>query len=346
MLAVAELWQGSDGHGFVQGFRRFGHSVRVVPAEAYFPAYWRSRPLRLVRRLLEHWFVRELAQAISLEASHLRPHLFFAFKGRVIPPGAISDLRQSGVICTCFYPDVSFRAHGRYLPRTLPFYDHVFTAKSFGVRDLAEAGVANATFLPHGFDPAVHFPIQPSAEERERYESDVCFIGTWSPKKERILTELISRFPHLKLAIWGDQWSNRGKILEPFVRGQPVFGLEYTKVLACSRIALGLLSEIRTGASSGDRTTSRTFQIPATGTLMLHERTDELLQFFREGEECACFADGDELAQKVQHFLGNDEERMRIAAQGRARSLASDYSTDARVRVILQTLGLAASSLR
>jgi spore maturation protein CgeB len=101
----------------------------------------------------------------------------------------------------------------------------------------------------------------------------------------------------------------------------------YALAIACTKINIGLLSEIRPGASSGDLTTSRTFEIPACGGFMLHERTAEVLEFFSEDVEIACFGSVDELIDKVRHYLGRDDlrERMRSAAHERC---VAHYSVD------------------
>ena len=84
---------------------------------------------------------------------------------------------------------------------------------------------------------------------------------------------------------------------------RPVVGLSFATAISCSKINLGLLSERVSGASSGDLITSRTFHIPACGGLLLHERTPDLLQVFREGESCACFDGADEMIDKIDALL-------------------------------------------
>ncbi len=68
---------------------------------------------------------------------------------------------------------------------------------------------------------------------------------------------------------------------------------------------------------------------------MLHERTDEALSCFSEGIEMACFADPDELADKVRHYLVHDFDRTRIAEAGRKRALA-EHLTDHRAEAVLR----------
>ena len=116
---------------------------------------------------------------------------------------------------------------------------------------------------------------------------------------------------------------------------QYVLGREYAKCISASRICLGLLVEARPGASSGDLITARTFEIPASGGFMLHERNNEVSRYFLEDRECAMFSDADELVRKVRHYLENDRERRAVAEAGRLRCLASGYSVDARMEQVL-----------
>jgi hypothetical protein len=336
ILAVAELWEGSNAYAYVRAFRRLGHTVSVVPSENFIPTAWRRTPLRALRRLLEPVFLREYTDALIAEAHHLRPDLFFVFKGRYVTPEAIRAVQALGSVAINLYPDVSFMAHGKYIPRALPAYDWVFTTKTFGLADMdRELGVRNASFLPHAFDPEVHRPAELGSADIRAYACDASFIGTWSPKKQRALEQLCAALPSVRVRVWGSQWEPARASLGDRVEGRHILGREYAKALVASKINLAILSEARTGASSGDRITSRTFHIPATGAFMLHERNDEFLEYFREGEECACFDGDDELAEKVAYYLEYEAERRAVAEAGRRRALGSGYSVDDRARSVI-----------
>jgi spore maturation protein CgeB len=84
-----------------------------------------------------------------------------------------------------------------------------------------------------------------------------------------------------------------------------------------------------------DETTTRTYEIPACGGFMLHERSPELQGLFEEDKEVACFASGRELAEKIEYYLAHPEERKAIAAAGHARCVPA-YSYDHRVAQILR----------
>jgi spore maturation protein CgeB len=335
ILAVASQWAGSNSRAYVESFRRLGHSVRVLPSEHFVPGAWRGPPLRALRRALEPALVREFSQALLREIRLHRPHLFFVYKGRYVEAHVVRAMRSAGACAINVYPDVSFMAHGKYLPSALPEYDWLFTTKSFGLEDLKTTlGVSNASVLPHGFDPTIHRPVPLNPADQARYGCDVSFIGTWSPKKEATLNDLVRARPRLSMKIWGYQWDS-ASLLRPWVQGEGVLGLEYAKALAGSRISLGLLSEARPGSSSGDLITSRTFHIPAAGSFMLHEGNDELASFFAPGLECSTFSSPSELLEKIDFFLEHEEQRAEIARLGHARCLASAYSIDDRALALV-----------
>jgi glycosyltransferase involved in cell wall biosynthesis len=336
ILAVSALWQGANDYAFVRAFRRLGHSVSVVSSDRYVPD-WRSVGLRILRRALMASIVSEYNSALLQQATAIKPDLLFVFKGAYVKPETIAAIKANGTVAINFYPDVSFRTHGPYLPSALPLYDWVFTTKSFGLADMAEQlAVENASFLPHAYDPETHRPVELDDTDRENYLCDVSFIGNWSPKKQKLLEHVRRELPDIDLRIWGpDAWRAVSQLTGAF-QSAPVLGTEYAKAINGSAVNLAILSEQRTGARSGDQITSRTFHIPAAGGFMLHERTDEAVEYFVDGKECAFFSGPDDLVAKLRHFVAHPEERRQIAAAGRERSLASGYSVDARVQTVLE----------
>jgi hypothetical protein len=336
ILAVAETWHGANSQSFVRAFQRAGHSVEVVAEEWFVAAGWRSTPMRIVRRLLGPAIVREFNAALVREAKALQPHLLFVFKGFMVTPEALRATREQGAVAINVWPDVSFTVHGPHVPRALPLYDWVFTTKTFGLRDMERAlSIRSASFLPHAFDPECHRPMALDDRDRARYAADVSFIGTWSPKKQELLASVRARLPAARLRVWGAQWERAADLLGPALALQPVFGAEYAKAISAARINLGILSEVREGASSGDLITSRTFNIPGIGGFMMHERTDEARQYFDEGKECAMFEDADELVAKTAYYLQHEDERHRVSEAGHRRCLASGYSYDDRAATVI-----------
>lgn len=336
ILAVSALWQGANDYAFVRAFRRAGHSVMVVSDDQFFPP-WTSLPLRAVRRALERRIADEFNAALLAAAAQFKPDLLFVFKGRLVAAPTLRSLGEAGCVRIQFYPDTGFAAHSALLWQAIQNYDWVFSTKPGHPEQLKiECGVEAASFLPHAYDPETHFPPQVTAKDRDQYECDVSFIGNISPKKDRIVTELMQRMPGLDFRIWGPVgWRSAHGATAAAYQGGPVFGREYAKALALSRINLGLLFEGNVDAAAPDVLTSRTFHIAASGGFMLHERTKEAQRLFEEGKECAYFSDAEELVQKVRYYLAHEQERRAMAQAARRRCLTSGYSVDDRAAAVI-----------
>jgi len=335
ILAVSRMYHGRNDYSFVRAFRRAGHSVLAESIDCFFPV-WEQLGLRVLKRMLTPVLVGEFNRALIRQATHLRPDLFFVFKGQYVTPTTLAAIKATGAIAINFFPDTGFADDGRYLPKTIGQYDWVFTTKPAGVQDLAENyGFANATFLPHAFDPEAHHPVRLDDQDRERFECDVCFVGFPTPKKQRILSEIHTRLPDIKMRIWGPRTWRTVRGLATVYQGAPVWGTEYAKAILASKITLGLLSEGGPSAPFGDVITARTFEIPGAGGFMLHERTEEALHYFEEETECAYFSDTEDLVGKIRYYLDRPDERTGIAATGRQRALSSGYSVDDRIATVL-----------
>ena len=89
-----------------------------------------------------------------------------------------------------------------------------------------------------------------------------------------------------------------------------------------------------------DQHTTRTFEIPACGSLLLADRTEEHQEFFEEGKEAEFFDSCDELLDKLKFYCSNEAARKRIADGGYKRCKEGGYAYVCRVSGALQALGL------
>ncbi len=339
ILFEGERWLGSNAASCVRALRRLGQSVIDVDIANTIPLWRRSLGLRVAGRLLLPLCIKEHNHNILSLAREFMPHIFIAFKGLFILPQTLRDMRSLGIALYNYYPDVSAFSHpADTLPRALQEYDCVFSTKTFFANDMEQRGfpLRNWELLPHGYDPDAHHPITVDPDEQIRYGADVAFIGGHTPHKERLLAALKRIEPELDLAIWGDRWNRSASPeIQDCIRGRPIYGVEYMKALCATKIALALLSEQVKGASTGDRITSRTFNIPATGAFMIHHRTNEVLRYYDESKEIECFDSAEELADKIRFYLANPEKRKAIAEAGYRRCVPA-YSHDNRMKVILE----------
>lgn len=335
-LVVRENWLGCTGLSAFNALIRAGVQATSMTEAEYIPK-WASLPMRVAARALRPAAVKEFNAALFREAHRYKPDFLLVFKGPFVLADTLRMIGKMGIVRYCFYPDNSFEEHGPYLPEALRCYDWIFTTKSFGPRDLKTLlGIDTGIYMPHAYDPDVHRPRIPLPRDRDQYACEVSFIGGWCRTKAQILEAFVVRRPGTKLKIWGDRWQNLAmtSCLRPFTTFRGILGPAYAMAISCSNVNLGLLQERMGRASSGDQITSRTFQIPACGGLLLHERNRDLLNIFTEDENCVCFHDVDELVSKVDALLANDRRREAIAQRGR-ELVESGHSWDHRARTIL-----------
>jgi spore maturation protein CgeB len=336
ILAVSHNWLGANDYSFVRAFRRAGHSVLVVSDQDFVPNGLRNLALRIARRIVLPFLVDDYQKALIDAAIRFKPEMLFIYKGSYVKAETIAQIKRLGATAVNVYPDIGFSSQSPYLEAAMRQYDIVFTSKSFRLQYMKNTlGVSNAVFMPHAFDPEVHYPAPLEPEEWTRYASDVALIGTWSPKKGALVEHLCVSIPDMVLKVWGNQWERASPVLAGALQGGSLTGLEYAKGVRATKIALAPLVESPSDSTEGDKTTARTFEIPAIGSFMLHERTEEATGFFEEGRECEMYGDRDELVAKIRYYLGHERERKSIARAGCLRAHKSGYDYDTRVATVL-----------
>ena len=279
----------------------------------------------------------EYNQSILDNALSFQPDLVLAFKAPDIRAKTLQKLRNQGIALYNYYPDTSVFAHRGFLREALAEYDVVFFTKRFGEQDARKTmHLRDAHFLPHGYDAELHCPQQLREIDKKQYSCDIGVIATYTQHKENELRKLVVAYPEVDLQIWGNQWKKcQSPELKKYIRGVPLAGSRYAKAIGAFRINLAIMSGRVIGASEGDQTTTRTYEIPACGGFMLHERSEEVLELFAEGKEMECFDSTEELVAKITYYLAHPEKREEIARAGHARCVPA-YSYDNRMTELLR----------
>lgn len=340
ILAVGfAKWRGCDPRALAQSFRGLGHSLIEIDAEDYIPWRWNGFFSRAFRRLFLNSLVDDYNRDVLNLARSAEFDFVLVFKGMYLRAETVQYLRELGKPVYNFYPDVSFVDHGNFIPEALRYYDCVFTTKTYhGEQELADFNIGKLQYVRHGFDPEVHRPLVLSDAQRVKYGCDVSFVGCWSPEKEHLISCILNSRKNFKVIVYGIGWKYAsiefrnalGNNLRP-----GVFGDELSVAYQASKVNLGLLSHAAGDASMSDQTTVRTFQIPASKSFMLHEDTTEVRYFFEPDREVLLFTDEEDMLQKLDIALGDEELRATIVERGYQRCVSAPYDYSSAAEVIL-----------
>ncbi len=194
------------------------------------------------------------------------------------------------------------------------------------------------------FDPGVLSQLSAPSKVAELPFHDFTFVGAsgYSPghrRRHEALSELMRRTP---LEVWSTEEprvlkrrsankSSRKRLsqLDPSSCHDPVFGLDFYKVLQRSRITFNCHRD----AARGGVDNQRLFQATGVGACLITDRAADLPELFEDGTEVVTYDSMDDCVEKVEYLLEHEAERRAIAAAGRRRTLA-DHSSRKRYTAI------------
>jgi hypothetical protein len=321
ILYTGPIARGSVTRAKMDGLVALGHDVVPLDHNPYL-----DRVPRVLRKAQIHMLIGPGISAYNRDlldlARHARPDLVYVDQGSYLRPKTVVAMRTTGaklVHYTSEYLGLWMYQHWyRHFWPAVRSYDAHIVTNELSRKMLEERGVRSIVMSEFGYDPAVHRPQVLVDSEKQRFASDLLFVGHWEPDRSRLVAAL--RQAGLNVKVWGKGWW-RAFELHDRREIEPITSDDYPKAIAAAKAALCFLSKWNRNTSCG-----RTFEIPAIGSLLLAERTGEQTAYFAEGREAAFFGSLDELIHKARHFLAHGEERTLVARAGHERCARSAYT--------------------
>ena len=309
-----------------------------------------------------HWGRRVEAfnSSVQQAAKAIRPDFVWCDRQESLSRHTIEEIRKGGATAIHFTPDPYFSVglkRTRCLDRAMSAYDILLYCKRY---EAAEYGAlsSDSVYMPLGYCDEAHFAQPRSALEAEY---PVTFVGAWESRRQEALEYLQQRagvFPRISGPGWATTsgrfasfrrrvsrlrvegvrvalQSPSSRVLRSELMNDGVYGDDYRNLLNRSALALGFLRK-----AWPDEHTTRTFEIPAAGAMLLSDRSDEHLELFEEGSEAEFFECNEELLDKVKFYTSNARARDRIAAAGNRRCQSGGYSYAARIHQALREAGI------
>ncbi len=321
ILYIGEKSEHSTSAHRAAALRRLGHTVTHVDPRSPLPA------TKLIGGLSVRLGFGVLSPLIypPLIRQVLRGGFDIAWVngGAEIGPLIYRLLKQKGMRIVSYNNDDPFGGRdGRkwdLYRRSLRYHDLTIVVREPNVAEALSCGARQVHRVYMSYDPIAHAPADLTATERERWSSDVCFVGSWMPERGPFLGRLLEL--GVPLSLYGERWEKAPEWprLRRAWRGPGIFGRDYVAAVQTAKVALGLLS-----VGNRDLHTQRSTEIPfIRGGLFCAQRTGEHQLMYRDGVEALYWSTPDECAAQCARALTDETFRTKVveAAHRRLREL-------------------------
>jgi len=319
-------------------FRKLGHNVTFFENKPVYPwnfgrSWWNlTSPER---------FLNDAITSLRLyrTVARKRPDWVFMTKGENLRAETFTMMkRKFSTKLAIWYVDNPFHANVSSFQalRHIQKSDIYFIWAKYLLDPLLSASADRVEFLPFAFDPAAFPEVEIPSAEREKWLSDVCFVGTWDKEREATLLPLAGQ--GFDLAIYGQGWArflSADSPLRAHVRADSIWMHDVVKAFKGANIVLNLLRKHNWKGHN-----FRTMEAAGIGggallTPWTHDQANEL---FRENEEILCFNGASPDPLLIKALLADPSRLASISAKAKEK-VYQEHLLSQRVSLILNHLG-------
>jgi spore maturation protein CgeB len=343
VLIFGPLNTGALAESYARAFERLGMDVARFDTEQALMQASRFSGNRIMRRALRSHLWNVVNHKAAEIAEQVRPALIFAVKCTFFHPETIRRIRKSvGAPFVNHYPDHPYigvrwdpreaSTLRRDLIEVFRQYSIVWMWERTLMERLQSDGV-ESKYLPFATDPELFRP-QSGNEGLHCHvcnlTHDVAFVATYSRAR---CAEVAAVRQHA-VAIWGNNWPHKWKTQTGQHRVHaPVWGSAVSDIYARAAVSLNVLNAENLGGPN-----MRTFEIPASGGVMLARYSPAQDEFFPENEAAVYYRSPAEMDDKIESLLRDPDLRARIRTNGARRAAQQTY--DVRAAHVLRECGL------
>ncbi len=286
---------------------------------------------------VEAW-VRKANRELLLEAIAKKPDIVAVVGHASTRAGALSQLLAAlpATRLALIWPDTLLNL-GREELECLPLYDVVASYGRDSVGPLERLGARRTEWIPLAADPKLHRADVLDEATRKRWQSEVLFVGSHRPERERSIVALLDA--GIRVTVWGGApWRKNARHPErvsSYWQGRELHGRELATASSCARVCVNLIDPTNFPAAN-----MRLFENFLFDVATVNTACPEMADIFRHEEHTLYAADDTELVASVRRLLADETLRRRIARAGRDLVLA-EHTYVQRARALASALGLA-----
>ncbi|MBF0275147.1 MAG: glycosyltransferase [Nitrospinae bacterium] len=339
VLTVAPIYGGSltTYNYMVTALKNIGHNVVEMDCSQFQDSYFKFQKITSkenATNVLRERFVDTISEAIVAKTDDERPNLIIAMAQAPICTTAFERIKKLNIpVAFWFVEDFNTLP---YWKTFAPYYDYFFTIQRgefFACLDMMKA---NYYYLPQACLPSFHREITVSNKEKKELGSNLSFVGAGYFNRRAFFRKLLD----YDFKIWGTEWDTASPVWKKVQRqGERIDSATTLKIFNATKININLHSSTyHKGVNEhGDFVNPRTFEIAASNNFQLVDYRKYLPELFTLGEEIETFSSSDELKEKINYFLANDDKAEKIAlASGKRARL--EHSFEERLKEMIAVI--------
>jgi len=259
---------------------------------------------------------------ITAQIEHIKPDILYIQEGNILSDAFISKLKPlvKLVVGQVASPIPKHRSY-RY-------YDLILTSFPHFVEHFHKKGIASE-YLQLAFDERILNEV-----DLTKTNYDVTFVGGISKSHAqgyKLLTDISKQIP-IEFFGYGKEFLDPSTPAYRHHHGE-VWGLDMYKTLAQSRITINRHINVAEKYANN----MRLYEATGMGTCLITDWKENLHTIFKLDEEVVTYRSADELIEKVNYLLENDDERKKIAKTGQKRTL-KDHTYENRMKELSKIL--------
>ena len=324
-----------------------GHEVEAFKWHSFFPVK-KAKNLDILSAIYKAQnkyllgpLINKIQKELIKKVVKFKPDLIFYYRGTHIISRTLKIIKKTYPLCAQIgynNDDPYAKGHPKYLWRhflkALPEYDMVLAYRHANLSDYINSGAKKVELLRSWYVPERNYPLPYDQRQAVEFKTDIVFVGHYEDDGRVECLEAIVQAGHqLKLFGPGYDWNpilSKNQILKHLIPVRLVWGNDYNQAIASAKIALCFLSKL-----NRDTYTRRCFEIPASGTLLLSEYTDDLNSLFNQGIEADYFKNKEEMLEKIRFYLNHSEKLDQVTSNGLSRVRNDGHDIYSRMKLLI-----------
>ncbi len=323
VLLVGENSRGAAPELIYNNLIKLGVDAEIININDFFRTSFLNRILNKLLKI-PHYFgpgVKKINEIVLKRASEGKFNFVLFLKPLFIYPETIVEIKKYSKVIGLYNDYVAFpKNNSDYFYKSLPLFDSYLCGMLDNIEIMRKLGVKRVKFFPVcTADSMCHYPVPVSDIAREKLGADVAFLGTYANEKRAEYLERLCKEGY-DVKIYGNSWHNlpwnsclrkKGIIIPGNTPCEKM-----SEIIGASKIILSFMRE-----HNHEVIACRSWEIPLCGGFMLHQRTKQAESFLEPDKEAVFFDAYEEMKEKIDFYLKNEELRKKIAEAGRQKIL-------------------------